>query len=292
MNNGTRIVRLAFFVAFVMLGIGGLSLSAEEGQGETAGSGFTYEDYAAALKSYANEQGMINYIGLKADRQRLDAFNEALRKVSLTEYERWAEQEKIAFWINAYNSLTLKAIIDHYPIKSCFVGAIRFPKNSIRQIPGVWDKLQFRVMGRNMTLDEIEHNTLRVYFNEPRIHLALVCASRSCAVLRNEPYTGDRLSSQLDEQTRRYLQRPKNFRIDREKKRVYLSSLFKWYGKDFIKTYGTSVGFAGHNDAERAVLNFISNYLAESERRYLRNERYGLKYLDYDWALNEQGEGK
>jgi hypothetical protein len=100
------------------------------------------------------------------------------------------------------------------------------------------------------------------------------------------------LSSQLDEQTRRYLQRPKNFRIDREKKRVYLSSLFKWYGKDFVKTYGTSVGFAGHNDAERAVLNFISNYLAESERRYLRNERYGLKYLDYDWALNEQGEGK
>ena len=262
----------------------------DKASGTAGQQGFSYADYAAVLKAYVNVEGLVDYKSLKADRMRLDRFNASSAKHPRAAYEEWTENEKIAFWINAYNSLTLQAIIDHYPIEASFIGSFRFPDDSIRQIPGVWDKLEFKAMGRPMTLDEIEHETLRVEFNEPRIHLALVCASMSCAVLRTEPYTGERLSAQLDEQTRRFLQRPKNFRIDRDNNRVHLSSLFKWYGKDFVKTYGTDTGYEGHDRIERAVLNFSSNYLGDSDRSYLRDRRYGIKYLDYDWSLNEQRE--
>lgn len=250
---------------------------------------FTYDDHARVLKMYVNDQGLVDYQALKAHSQSLDAFVHALGKLDPKVYEPWDDPEKIAFWINAYNGLTLVAIIRHYPIQASLIRSVVFPKNSIRQIPGVWDKREWLVMGRRMSLDDIEHATLRKQFNEPRIHLALVCAARGCPPLRNEPYTGARLAAQLDDQGRRFFSNPQKFRIDRDKGRVYLSSIFKWFGDDFIKTYGTEEKFTGHSPAERAMLNFISRYLDARDRDYLAAGKYRIEYLDYDWSLNEQG---
>jgi hypothetical protein len=200
---------------------------------------FDYSDYGVVLKSYVDDRGLVNYKALKANRQGLDKFAASLAQLDPQVYDAWNEKEKIAFWINAYNALTLLAIINHYPIKASLLGSLRFPKNSIRQIPGVWDKLQFTVMGRKITLDGIEHEILRAKFNEPRIHMALVCAALGCVVLRDEPYTRDRLDEQLNDQTIRLIKDSRKFRIDREKPRVYLSPIFKWFGGDFVKTYGT-----------------------------------------------------
>lgn len=250
--------------------------------------GFEYDDYDAVLETYVNDQGMVNYEELKTDRERLDAFAATIATLDPKVYDQWTENQKIAFWINAYNVLTLQTIINHYPIQPSFLASLRFPKNSIRQIPGVWDELQFAVMGRKMTLDEIEHETLRKNFNEPRIHMALVCAAMGCPPLRNEPFTGQGLDAQLDDQTRRFLENPQKFRIDPVNSRVYLSPIFKWFGKDFIKTYGTDEKFAGRNEAERAVLNFISGHIDEDVAKYLATGEYDLEYLDYDWSLNER----
>lgn len=249
---------------------------------------FHYEDYAKVLETYVDNNGMVDYDALKANRARLDAFAAAIGDLSPKTFDSWSEKEKVAFWINAYNALTLKAIIDHYPIKSSFVASLRFPKNSIRQIPGVWDDLKFRVMGREMTLDEIEHTRLRGNFNEPRIHVALVCAALGCPLLRNEPFTADRLDAQLDDQASRFLKDSEKFRIDRDNGRIYLSPIFKWFGDDFIATYGTSAKFPGRSQAERAVLSFITRYLSKSDARYLSEAKFGIEYLDYDWSLNEQ----
>ncbi len=250
-----------------------------------------YDHYAVALKSFVDDRGVVDYRGLKASRQQLDAFVGALSRINPVEYENWSDAQKVAMWINAYNGLTLQAIINHYPIKSSFISSLRYPRNSIRQISGVWDKLEFVVMGRKRTLDSIEHSTLRQRFNEPRIHMALVCAAMGCPPLRNQPYRADGLDAQLDDQARRFLSDPLKFRIDRDKKLVYMSSIFKWFGDDFIKTYGTE-DFAGHGAAERAVLNFISKHLTDSDRRYLRTQKYRIKYLSYDWSLNEQRPSK
>jgi hypothetical protein len=233
-----------------------------------------YQDYAEVLQEYVDRSGRVDYEGLKNNRQKLDKFNGAIGSVLPTTYESWTNEEKIAFLINAYNSLTLEAIIDNYPTKS------------IRDIPGVWDRKKFKVVGQEMTLNDIEHEILRKKFNEPRIHMALVCASIGCPKLRTEPYTGENLNAQLDEQTRVFLAIPDNFRIDRDSKRVYVSSILKWFGEDFEKSYGKKANFANLNGKETAFINFISQYLSPAEREYLTQGGYRVSYLDYDWSLN------
>jgi len=255
---------------------------------QAAADAFSYDDYSAVLQEFVDQEGLVNYRGLKADPQKLQDFLQALAQVRPEDYQKWPVSQQIALWINAYNSLTLKAIIDHYPIKASFWRSLRFPRNSIRQIPGVWTDLRFPVMGRRMTLDEIEHGTLRQKFNEPRIHLALVCAALGCPPLRTEPYVGDKLNDQLNDQARRFLADPQKFKIDRHEGQVYLSSIFKWFGEDFIRTYGTNAAFSRFPPKERAVLNFIQNYLSAADQDYLFKGNYAISYLGYDWSLNER----
>ncbi len=248
-------------------------------------------DYAAVLGAHVNGEGLVDYRHLKSNRRPLDRFVAALGELASAEYESWDEEERLAFWINAYNALTLTAIVNHYPIQPVLPDSSLIPLNSIRQIPGVWDRLQFTVMGSAMTLDQIEHQILRKQFDEPRIHMALVCAAKSCPSLRNEPFDGNRLGSQLENQTSRFLSDPSKFRIERARRRVLLSSIFKWYGADFVRTYGTDEDFLGHDQIDRAVLNFIGRRLGDSESRdYVFKGRYRIEYLDYDWSLNERTE--
>ncbi|MBC6480176.1 MAG: DUF547 domain-containing protein [Hormoscilla sp. GUM202] len=239
----------------------------------TSAAEFTYGDYAAVLKTYVNENARVDYKNLQANRQQLDAFNASLANVDRSTYAAWSKQQQIAFWINAYNAFTLQSIIDQNQIKK-----------SIRDIPGVWRGREFAIAGELKTLDNIEHQILRSQFKEPRIHVALVCAAVSCPPLRREP---DRLDAQLDDQTRKFLASSHGLRISRAEGRVDLSSIFKWFGKDWIETYGVEGKFTG-GKSERAVLNFISQYLDEVDRDYLVQGNYKLKYLRYDWSLNKQ----
>ena len=255
---------------------------------EIRAADFDYDGYAEVLSGFVDKDGMVNYSALKENRDKLDMFVKSLGKLDRKTYESWNEKDKIAFCLNSYNVLTLKAIVDNYPIKASMFGSIKYPKNSIRQIKGVWDKLTFQVIGRGMTLDEIEHQSLRKEFDEPRIHVALVCAAMSCPSLRTESYVGLRLDQQLDDQARKFLSNPQKFRIERKKNRVYISSIFKWFGEDFIKIYEADEGFGKHSPQQRAVLNFISRYLNKDDSEYLRDGKYSIKYIGYDWSLNEQ----
>jgi len=233
---------------------------------------------------------MMNYAALQQNRNPLDRFLHQLGEVPYDIYETWSSAEQLAFWINTYNALTLQVTVDHYPIKGGFLKSFLYPANSIRQIPGVWDRLRFIVLGRSLTLDEIEHEIIRQEFKEPRIHMALVCAAMGCPPLRSEPYRGVILDSQLTDQTRSFLADPSKFRIDHASNTVYLSSIFDWYGQDFVDKFAPEGGFdvKGTSPAEHAVLNFISSYLSPSEADYLKRGRYKIAYLPYDWSLNEQ----
>lgn len=240
--------------------------------------------------------GRVDYKNLKSHPEAFERYLESLAALRSGEYDSWSREAKVAFWLNAYNALTVKAVLDHYPIKPSWLGSIRYPKNSIRQIPGVWDKLRFGVMGRQVTLDEIEHGTLRNSFKEPRVHMALVCASVGCPPLRGEAFTGSKLASQLDDQARLFLGSPKRLRIDRSAGGasglpgpgiVYLSPIFRWFGDDFKAAYAPAKGFGSHSAAEKAALNFISRYASDADRRYLEAGGYPIEYLGYDWSLNE-----
>ena len=142
-------------------------------------------------------------------------------------------------------------------------------------------------MGQNLTLGHIEHKILRVEFDEPRIHMAMVCAAMGCPPLRNEPYTGDKLQEQLDDQTRRFLANAEKFKIERTKKSIYLSPIFKWFADDFIKKYGPQKNIGRHSKKDSAVLNFIASYLENTQKDYVLTGKYKIKYLKYDWSLNE-----
>jgi hypothetical protein len=259
---------------------------------ESTEKSFSYEDYSLILANYVDEEGRVNYKKLKENETELMAFLQALESLEVQVYKSWSQEESIAFWINAYNALTLKAILENYPIKPSFFKSLKFPKNSIRQIPGVWDTMTFTVMGEELTLDFIEHQVLRKKFQEPRIHFALVCAAQGCPPLRQEPYKGEALSEQLDDQAQRFLSDRRNFFIDRKKGKVYLSSIFKWYGEDFFTPDSSEEMFKGYKPRVKDVLNYISRYLSEGENKFLGEESLKVKYLDYDWALNEQGEIK
>lgn len=252
-------------------------------------SSFSYRDYARVLSAFVDAEGNVDYAGLKSNRGPLDRFARQMADLSRADFDTWTEVERLAFWINAYNALTLQVILDHYPIQSSFLTSLVYPKNSIRQISGVWDKIRFEVMGQGLTLDQIEHEILRKEFNEPRIHMALVCAARGCPPLRQEPYEGARLDSQLDDQARRFLNHPGKFRIDRGQGKVYLSKIFDWFGGDFISRYSQEPALSRFDPSQRAVLSFVSRYLQEEDRSYLLRGEYRVEYLDYDWTLNEKG---
>lgn len=223
-----------------------------------------------------NDQGLIDYQSLKAQPEDLNAYLLTLANISETEIENWSRDEKIAFWMNAYNAFTLKAIIDHYPLKS------------IRDIDGVWKQPIYLVAGKKLSLDQIEHEILRKQFNEPRIHMALVCAAMSCPPLRENAFIGPQFDAQLNEQSRVFLSNPNNLRVDKVARKVYVSTIFDWFGDDFVKTYAPKTGFAKKSSKERAVLNFINGHINTKDREFLRSAQYDVEYLDYDWGLNER----
>ena len=169
----------------------------------------SYATYNSLLKRYVIN-ARVNYEGFINSRAEFETFLRALGSVDENVFESWTEEQRLAFWINAYNAFTIKAIIDHYPIKRSFtlVGIFYAPSDSILQIKGVWTKLQFRALGNMVTLEEIEHETLRKKFNEPRIHMAINCASISCPDLRNEAYTPEKLEEQLADASTNFVNNP------------------------------------------------------------------------------------
>ncbi len=244
------------------------------------------------LRDYVSDQGLVNYRELAKNRAPLDAYVKSLGQVSERTFASWSRGAQIAFLINAYNAFTLRVIIDHYPIQAGGFSALVYPKNSIRQIPGAWTGIEFELFGKKTTLDAIEHKMLRQGYHEPRVHMALVCAAMGCPKLRNVPYAGDRLDAQLDDQAKTFLANPKKFRIDYKQHEVFLSPIFKWFGKDFVRSYKNERPRAGLSEEENSVLHFIEGYITEKEARALASEKLSIRYLDYDWSLNEQREGR
>jgi len=194
----------------------------------------------------------------------------------------WTREQRMAFWINAYNAFTLRAIIDHYPIRGSWFTL--YPRNSIRQIDGVWTELTWQAAGRTVTLDDIEHRILRPTFKDARIHFAVNCASISCPPLAAEPYRPATLDAQLDAAARVFLASPEGVRVDGDTLRV--SSIFKWYGDDFTGQYAPVV--PGSRDAgERGILGVIAKYGPSAAAELARSGRPAIRYLSYDWFLND-----
>ena len=246
---------------------------------------------AEVLKKFVDDKGMVDYTTLRRQRLKLKALLREFENFDSNEYRTWTKENKIAFWLNAYNIQMLKIITDNYPIRSSRILRL-YPgwgPNSILHIKGIWTDYKFLVMDEEFTLSEIDKRIFRKEFDDPRIFFALSKGSLSSPPLRNEPYYGHRLNKQLHDQVKRFLSSPLALRIDTEKQRVYLSSLFQSssYGKEFISKFAIDKKFKDQEPTTRAVLNFITNYVSRDKVSFLEVGNYSIKYMKYDWTIND-----
>ncbi|WP_298416874.1 DUF547 domain-containing protein [uncultured Kordia sp.] len=203
------------------------------------------------LQKHVSKQGNVNYKGLKTDHSKLRAYITYLGENTPTDI--WSKEDKLVYWINAYNSMTVDLILRSYPLKS------------IKDIKKPWDQRLWKLGEKWYNLNEVEHKILRK-MNEPRIHFAINCASFSCPPLLNEAFSTENLEQQLTQVTKVFLADSERNTIAANK--IEISKIFKWFSKDF-KQNGS-------------LIDFLNQY---SDIKINANAK--KSYKDYNWNLNE-----
>ena len=226
--------------------------------------------------------GFVYYRALKADRAKLDGY---VNLLAATAVDKLSREERLAFWLNAYNALVLKTVVDHYPIPK---RSAEYPDRSIRQIPGAFERLQHKVAGRTLTLDQIEQTVLPE-FKDPRVYLALGRGAAGSGRLRSEAFSGAQVEQQLTEVAHECVSRPQCVHIDRDNNKVNITAIFSWREKEFVPPLADKapVTFASRGPIERAVLGFIQPKLLTTEKEFLAKNAFQVVYMPFDWSLND-----
>ena len=207
--------------------------------------------FTTLLKKYVTADGVVDYKGFKKEQAKLQAYITSLSENMPTDNS--SKKEKLAYWINAYNAMTVDLIVRNYPLKS------------IKDINDPWEQKLWTLDGNKYDLETIEHEILRK-MNEPRIHFAIVCASFSCPKLDNQAFTADKLEAQLTRVTKAFLA-DKN-RNEISEKSIKISKIFDWFSKDFTEN--------------RSLIDFLNQY-----SEVTISPKAKKRFKDYNWALNE-----
>jgi len=211
----------------------------------------SHESFDSILQKHVSDAGKVNYKGLKADKAALDAYCKMLSENPVE--ESWTKEEKMAYWINAYNAFTLKLIVDNYPTKSI----LNFDGGK------TWDVRRIKIGDKKYSLNNIENDILRPQFKDPRIHFAINCAAKSCPPLWNHAYTAENLEVALETRTRDFVKDKKHNTLSAS--RAQVSKIFDWYGADF-------------GDLKK----FLNQY---SETKLKTTA--AVVFNEYNWDLNE-----
>ena len=226
--------------------------------------------------------GDVYYRALKAQRGKLDGF---VNLQATTAVDKLSREAQLAFWLNAYNALVLKTVVDHYPLLG---KSPDYPPNSIRQISGAFERLPHRVAGRTLTLDQIEQTVL-ADFHDPRVYFALGRGAAGSGRLRSEAFDPARIAEQLAEVAAECVTRAQCIRIDREEATVNVSSIFSWREKEFAAAYADKApaAFASRSPIERAIVAYVLPKLLPSEKEFLEKNTFRVVYTPFDWTLND-----
>jgi len=223
----------------------------------------------------------VDYRGFQQDRGELRTYLSALSAVSANEFSGWSRSERLAFLINVYNAYTVELILTRYP-----------KLDSIKDLGSLlrspWKKDFIPLLGKQRSLDEIEHDMIRKpgNYNEPRIHFAVNCASIGCPALLNEAYTSAKLEAQLERMTKSFLADRSRNRFNAVSQTLEVSRIFDWYREDFERGWKSwhrlDQFFAHYADSLTDTLEARDALMAD-----LTAGRVKTKFLDYDWALNK-----
>src|SRR5262249_22792594 len=238
------------------------TVSAQGGQNVEVHSGIDHYDYDRLLKKYVNEQGLVNYSAWKQNTADIAALDEYLKQFAAKIDNPAQGNEKAASLVNAYNAFVLRRILSNYPAES------------IWQLKDSFSARRNEIGSREVSLDDLERGTLQPLIGY-RAHAVLVCAARSCPPLQRFSYTADRFDEQNDAAYRSWLAREDLNKFLPYEKKVEISSIFKWFKQDFDKAGG--------------VPKILGRYAPASAREFAASENYAIKYLPYNWGLNDQG---
>ena len=219
---------------------------------------FSHDLFDQTLREHVTD-GVVNYPGYESD-PRLTRYLKQLNRLDPTALP--SKRDRLVLWINAYNAFAIKGIVDGYSPKS-WAGKYKY-----------FVSRDYMVGGSEINLYSMERDILIARFREPRIHFAIVCASRSCPQLRSWAYSTDRIEQQLDESARLFINDPTRNLFDRDRKIAYLSKIFDWFSEDFI----------GHSGS---LTKYVAQYVNDPQlAQDLMSETYKVKFLEYDWNLN------
>lgn len=220
----------------------------------------------------------VSYAGFARDRAALKAYLDSVSAVPEATYKSWNKSQQLAFLINAYNAFTIELILTRYP-----------NLKSIRDLGGTftkpWSLKFFTLFGKETNLDNIEHDMIRAegVFNDPRIHVAVVCASIGCPMLRNEVFTGDRIDAQLEDGMMRFFSDRSRNRYNADSKKLEVTKLLDWYKKDFTK------GYKGFSSVEATLAKYADKLADDpAARAEIKAGKVAITHLDYDWNLNDK----
>lgn len=213
---------------------------------------FNHSKWTALLENYVSNNGEVNYQNLKENKAELDGYIKTLQE-DYASLETATKNQKIAYWINAYNALTIDLILRNYPLKS------------IKDIKNPWDQRLWQFGDKWLTLNDIEHKILRK-MDEPRIHFAIVCASESCPKLQNTAFTANNLDEQLTNATKAFLSDTTKNSISEND--IKLSKIFRWFKTDFEKN--------------GSLIDFLNQYTDVTI-----SDKAKKSYKDYSWDLND-----
>jgi hypothetical protein len=233
------------------------------------------------LDTYVRD-GYVYYRALRGERRRLDEYVKGLANADV---DQRSKEEQIAFWLNAYNALVLRTVVDHYPAPR---RSADYPERSIRQTPGAFERLTHRVAGRTLTLDQIEQTVLSTY-GDPRLYFAIGRGSVGGGRLRSEVFTAAMLERQLEEVASECVTRAECMQIDHAANTLNASSIFSWHEKDFVAAYADKAAalYATRSPIERAILGFVRPKLLQTERDFLEKNTFRLAFRPFDWSLND-----
>jgi hypothetical protein len=246
-------------VAFVFAAI---TARAETGNNVDVRAGINHDAFDRLLKKYVSEQGLVNYGAWKQNSADLSALDEYLKQFAVQTDTRARGNEKAASLVNAYNGSTLRWILANYPTES------------IWQLKDSFSAKRNEIGGRNVALDDIEHGTLRPLIGY-RAHAVLVCAARSCPPLQRFAYRADQFEGQDDRAYQAWLAREDLNKFLPGEKKVEISSIFKWFKQDFDQAGG--------------IPKILGRYAPSSVRELAASGKYDIRYLPYNWGLNDQG---
>jgi hypothetical protein len=266
-------IRLYFLVLTLLLGLGYGSAFAFDHQ-HTVWDGLLQKHVRWINGGSASQ---VDYSGFQRDAARLNEYLNALSRVSQAEFDGWSRDQQLAFLINAYNGFTVELILTKYP-----------NLNSIKDLGSFfrspWKKRFFTLLGKERHLDEIEHDLIRApgVYAEPRIHVAVVCASVGCPALRDEAFVAEKLDDQLEDSMRRFLADRSRNRFNERSGSLEVSKIFDWYRDDFSKGYGGYFSLA-------SVFAKYAPLLADDPayQQLIREKRAAITFLEYDWSLND-----